>query len=84
MLGDKNSKSKIYEDIRKNRQCYARLEASSGPRTSGVSTNNKRLQGSGPFRLWGGLDKSRHIVPIALLVNKGPRTRPIVLSEGRF
>ena len=34
----------------------------------GVPTNNQRGQRSGPCRLWGGLDKARHIVPTALLV----------------
>ena len=32
----------------------------------GVPTNNQRGQRSGPSRLWGGLDKARHIVPTAL------------------
>ena len=66
--------------------------ASSGPKAEGVPTNNKRGRGSGPCRLRGGLDKTRHIVPTALLVRvqrfrndlykavKGPSTRPIVLS----
>ena len=70
--------------------CSARLEASSGPRTKGVPTNNQRGRGSRPCLLWGGLDKSRHIVPTALLVRvqcarkdlhkavEGPSTRPIV------
>ena len=57
---------------------------------SGLSpTNNQRGRGSGPSRLWGGLEKARHIVPTALLVIvqrfrndlcktvKGPSTRPI-------
>ena len=68
------------------------LYASSGPKAEGVPTNNQRGRGSGPCRLWGGLDKARHIVPTALLVRvqrfrndlykavKGPSTRPIVLS----
>ena len=68
------------------------LYASSGPKAEGVPTNNQRGRGSGPCRLWGGLDKARHIVPTALLVGvqrfrndlykavKGPSTRPIVLS----
>ena len=68
------------------------LYASSGPKAEGVSTNNQRGRGSGPCRLWGGLDKARHIVPTALLVRvqrlrndlhktvKGPSKRPIVLS----
>ena len=57
----------------------------------GDPTNNQRGQRLGPFRLWGGLDKARIIVPTALLVRvqclrKGlykavevPSTRPIVL-----
>ena len=65
---------------------------SSGPKAEGVPNNNQRGLGSGPCRLWGGLDKARHKVPIALLVRlqrlrkdlykavKGPSTRPIVLS----
>ena len=69
-----------------------RLYASLGPKTEGVPTNNKRGRGSGPCRLWGGLDKARHIVTTALLVRvqryrsdlykavKVPNTRPIVLS----
>ena len=68
------------------------LYASSGPKAEGVPTNNQRERGSGPCRLWWGLDKARHIVPTALLVRvqrfrndlykvvKGPSTRPIVLS----
>ena len=68
------------------------LYASSGPKAEGVPTNNQRGRGSGPCRLWGGLDKARHIVPTALLVRvqrfrndlykavKGPSTRPIVHS----
>ena len=35
----------------------------------GVPTNNQRGRRSGPCRLWGGLDKARHIVPTALLVS---------------
>ena len=58
----------------------------------GVPTNNQRGRRSGPCRLWGGLDKARHIVPTALLVRvqcfrkslhkavQGPSTRPIVVS----
>ena len=34
----------------------------------GVPTNNQRGRRSGSCRLWGGLDKARHIVPTALLV----------------
>ena len=66
------------------------LHASSGPKAEEVPTNNQRGRGSGPCRLWGGLDKARHIVPIALLVQrlrnylyktvKRPITRPKVLS----
>ena len=44
------------------------LYASSGPKAEGVPTNNQRRRGSGPCRLWGGLDKPRHIVPTALFV----------------
>ena len=58
----------------------------------GVSTKNQRGRGSGSCFLWGGLDKSRWIVPTTLLVRvkhwmkdlyktvEGPSTRPIVLS----
>ena len=68
------------------------LYASSGPKAEGVPANNHRGRGSGPCRLWGGLDKARHILPTALLVRvqrfkndldkavKGPNTRTIVLS----
>ena len=68
------------------------LYASLGSKAERVPTNNQRGRGSGPFRLWGGLDKARHIVPTALLVRvqcfrkylykavKGPSTRPIFLS----
>ena len=48
MQGDKISISKLYKDIRQSRLCSTRLEASSGPRTKGVLTNNqnvKRLKG---------------------------------------
>ena len=38
------------------------LYASIGPKAEGVPTNNQRGQGSGPCRLWGGLDKARHII----------------------
>ena len=90
MQGD-NSISKIYKDILQSRLCPCCLEASSGPRTK-VPTNNRRGQGSRPCLLWRGLDKSRHIVPTALLVRvqcfrkdlykavEGPSTRPMVLS----
>ena len=65
------------------------LYASSGAKAEGVPTNNQKGRGSGPCRLWRGLDKVRHIVPTALLVRvqrfrsdlykavKGPNTRPI-------
>ena len=68
------------------------LYASSGPKAEGVPSNNQMGRGSGLCRLWGGLDKARHIVPTALLVRvqrfrndlykavKGPSTRPMVLS----
>ena len=68
------------------------LYASTGQKAKGVPTNNQRERGSGPCRLWGGLDKARHIVPTAILVRvqrlrndlykavKGPITRTIVLS----
>ena len=71
---------------------YNSLYPSSGPKAEGVPINNQRGRGSGPCRLWGGLDKARHIVPAALLVRvqrfrndlyktvKEPSTRPIVLS----
>ena len=68
MQGDENCISKIYKDIRQSRLCSARLEASSDQMTKGVSTNNQKGRGSGLCLLWGALDKSRHIVPIALLV----------------
>ena len=35
------------------------LYASSGPKAEGVPTNNQRGRGSGPCRLWGGLDKAK-------------------------
>ena len=44
------------------------LYASSGPKAEGVRTNNPRGRGSGPWRLLGGIEKVRHIVPTALLV----------------
>ena len=34
------------EDIHQSRLCSARLEASSGPKTKGVPTNNQRGRGS--------------------------------------
>ena len=45
------------------------LYTSSGPAAEGVPTNNQGRWGSGPFRLCGGLDKARHIVPTTLLVS---------------
>ena len=42
------------------------LYASSVPKTDGVPNNKQRLRGSGPCRLWGGLNKARQIVPTAL------------------
>ena len=89
------SNIKVYQNIGTSIKegCATRsLYASSGPKAEGVPTNNQRGRGSGPCRLWGGLDKARHIVPTALLVRvqrlrndlykavKGPSTRPIVLS----
>ena len=44
------------------------LYVSSGQKAEGVPTYNQRGRGSGPCRLWGGLDKARHNVPTALLV----------------
>ena len=44
------------------------LYMSSGPKAEVVPTNNQRGRESIPCRLWGGLDKARHIVPTALLV----------------
>ena len=55
----------------------------------GVPTNNHRGQSSGPCRLCGGLDKARHVVPIASgqclrkslnMAVEGPSTRSIVFS----
>ena len=43
------------------------LYASSGPKAEGVPTYNQRGRGSGPWRLWGGLDKARHIVTTAFI-----------------
>ena len=48
--------------------CFARLKASSGPRTKWVPTNNQMGRVSGSCNIWGGLNKSRHIVPSALFV----------------
>ena len=69
----------------------ARLNANSGLMAEGIPTNNQRGRRSGPCRLWGGLDKARHIVCITLLVRVqcfrkglykaveklGPSTRPL-------
>ena len=61
----------------------------------GVPTNNQRGRRSGPCRLWGGLDKARHIVPTALIVRvqcfrkgpykvvEGPSTRPVQFNRNR-
>ena len=65
------SNIKVYRNIGTSIKvgCATRsLYASSGPKAEGVLTNNQRGSGSGPCRLWGGLDKARHIVPTALLV----------------
>ena len=68
------------------------LYASSGPKAEGSPTNNQRERRLGSCRLWGGLDKARHIILITLLVRvlcfrnglykavKGPTKRSIVLS----
>ena len=68
------------------------LYASSRPKAEGVPTNNQRGRGSGPCRLWEGIDKTRHIVPTALFVRvqclrngmykavEGTCTRLMVLS----
>ena len=45
-----------------------RLYTSSGRRAERVQTNNQGGRGSGPCLLRGGLDESRHVVLIALLV----------------
>ena len=42
-------------------------KAGSGPRAEGVSTKNQRGRGLGLCLLRGGLNKSRHKVPIALV-----------------
>ena len=73
--------------------CVTRsLYAISGPKAEGVPTNKERGRGSGPCRLWRGLDKARHIISRALLVRvqclrnnllkdvKRPSTRLIFLS----
>ena len=48
--------------------CSSCMKANSCPRSRGVPTKNQRRRGSGPCLLWWDLDKSRHIVPTALLV----------------
>ena len=64
---------------------FARLEASSGLMAEGVPTNNLRGQRSEPCRLWGGLDKARHIVPTALLVRvQCFRKGLLKAAEGRY
>ena len=79
----------MYKDIRHSKLCSTRLEASWGPRTEGVPTNNQRGWGSGPCLLWGGLDKSRHLLVrvqcfkkdlYRLKAAEGQSTRPIALS----
>ena len=47
MLGDKNSISIIYKDIRQSRLYSARLEASSGRKTEGTPTENQRGEDQG-------------------------------------
>ena len=59
---------KIYKDIRQSRLCSTRLEASSGARTEEIPTSTQRRRGSGPCVLWVCLDKTRRLVPTALLV----------------
>ena len=44
------------------------LYVSSGPKDEGVLSKNQKGQGSGPCSNRGGLDKTRYIAPIALLV----------------
>ena len=82
----------IFSDIRIGQAVLRPSGSEFRSEAEGIPTNNQRRQRSGPCRLWGGLDKARHIVPIALLVRvqcyrKGlykavelPSTRPIVLS----
>ena len=57
-----------YIDVRQSRLCSARLEASSGPRSRLTIKKNQRGRRSGLCLFLGGLDKSRHIVPTALIV----------------
>ena len=52
----------------------------SGPKAEGVPSKNQRRYGSGRGRLWGGLDKARHIVPTALLV----KSAILQAVKGRF
>ena len=59
----------------------ARLEASSGLMAEGVPTNNQRGRISEPCRLWGSLDKARHIVPTALLVRVQRSRKGLYKSE---
>ena len=44
------------------------LYSSSCPNAEGVPTNSQMGRELGPCRLWGGVDKARHIVQTALLV----------------
>ena len=49
--------------------CAARsLYVSSGQKAEWDQTNSQRGRGSRLCRLWGGLDKARHVTPTALLV----------------
>ena len=50
------------------RLCSTHLEANAGLMAERVPTNNQRGRRSGPCRLWGGLDKARHIVPAACTI----------------
>ena len=87
ILGDENSVSKIYKDIRWEKAMLRPSGSELRFKDKGVQTNNQRGRGPGPS-----LDKSHHIVPAALLVRvqcfrkdlykavEGPYTRPIVKS----
>ena len=56
----------MYDHFESSYTCATRsLYASSGPKAKGVPTNNQRGRGSGLCRLWGGLDKARHIAQTA-------------------
>ena len=45
--------------------------ASSGPKAEGVPSNNQRGRGSGHFRFWGGLDKTREYGSNRLVYSQG-------------